>query len=105
VSPQAKAFDEQLWPDIFLVIFTIFRFQVPNLSLPNQFWILIQVSRPEFNKDTLGYIQLNTTAYKRGIRNNAQLAIIDYRFMKSRRDYQVLLYGNIFQKLYMSWFA
>jgi len=95
VSPQANAAGEGLWPDIHLILTSINRFDLSGPNPPNQFWINLGATRQELNKDILGYIALNTTAYKIGIRDNTELAIIDFKFLTSSRDYDVLISGNI----------
>jgi choline dehydrogenase-like flavoprotein len=70
------------WPDIQLV---------HSDYSPNQFSLLIAAGRPT----SLGWVKLNTTAYKRGVRDNEKLAIINYRLLKRRQDYKLLKIGKI----------
>ena len=85
------------WPDIHVFIVNT-NFGSAGLGhvseIPeNQFSVVVYVGRPQFNKSTLGRVELNTKEYKSGERDNTKLAILDYKFMENTRDYMALLSG------------
>jgi len=64
----------------------------------NQFYIVVYLGRPQFNKLSVGSIKLNTTAYRRGIRDNVKLAILDYNLLASSNNFAKILEGIYFLK-------
>jgi len=102
VSNLAKAANQKNWPDLELILTETFfgtDKEYATENLPNQFHIVVHLGRPDFDKLSVGSIKLNTTAYRRGIRDNTKLAILDFNLLASSNNFAKMLEGRYLYKI------
>jgi len=81
-TPKARVLGEADWPDIFFI--------KPVVNTTSTIFL----GRQEYNKDTYGNVELNTSAYKLGERDIAKLAVIHVNYLMSNLDQTRLLEGK-----------
>jgi len=91
-SSLAQERKEADWPDLYL--------NRGPIGL-NQYGIDVQVTRPIFDKKSMGTIELNHTAYRLGVRDDTKLAIIDIKIFQNPSFFRILQDGTlIYSKLF-----
>jgi len=83
-SSLAQGRKESDWPDLYLNRGPIG---------PDQYGIVVQVTRPIFDKQSTGTIELNHTAYRLGVRDDTKLAIIDIKIFQNPSFFRILQDG------------
>lgn len=80
------------WPDIWIAIHPL-----PSVDGSEILNFYTFVGRPR----SRGSITLDTEKYRAGVRDDQQLALIDYRLLSNPDDVDVLLEGELMEKLFL----